>query len=52
MVALVLDGLPIIIEEIEEELQDWPNMLIGEARRLHHLQLLSGSIRIVGNHGL
>ena len=51
-VALVLDGRPVIVAELEEALQDWPNMLIGEAKRLHHLQLLSSSISIVGNHGL
>ena len=30
-VALVLDGRPVIVAELEEALQDWPNMLIGEA---------------------
>ena len=28
VVALVLDGRPVIVEELEEALQDWPNMLI------------------------
>ena len=36
-VALVLDGRPVIVAELEEALQDWPNMLIGEATRLHGL---------------
>ena len=36
-VALVLDGRPVIIAELEEALQDWPNMLIGEAKRIHGL---------------
>ena len=36
-VAPVLDGRPVILEELEEALQDWPNMLIGEATRLHGL---------------
>ena len=30
-VDLVLDGCLVIVEEIEKALQDWPNMLIGEA---------------------
>ena len=36
-VALVLDGRPVIVAELEEALQDWPNMLIGEAKRIHGL---------------
>ena len=37
VVALVLDGRPVIVEELEEAIQDWPNILIGEAKRLHGL---------------
>ena len=49
-VALVLDGLP-AFKELVEVLQDWRNLLLGEAETPHGLIRLL-SLILVGNYGI
>lgn len=37
-VAIVLDGLPGVVEELEEVLEGGDDLLLGEAQRLHGVQ--------------
>ena len=48
-VALVLDGLPVVVEDLEESPKHGGGLLLGEAEQLHGVQGLPGPVSF-GTH--
>lgn len=51
-VALILNGLPVVVEDFEEFLEYWDGLLLRETDQLHGAQRLPGPFRVAAHVGV
>lgn len=51
-IALILNGLPVVVEDVEEFLEYWGGLLLRETKQLHGVQCLLGPFLVAAHVGV